>query len=122
MKREGHNQEQTPLSNDNKNVIRLVPGEPVPQFGGMTPEQFGKFAGQLESILLTTFNSADGAMTMYSHLASRLLVDVEEAAGEAAMETCLAAFNQAVRDEIAVNRRVRAAERERETETRKELH
>lgn len=98
-----------------KRVIRLVPGEPVPQFGGMTPEQFGNFAGVMESMLLSTFNSADGAMTMYSHLAARLLADVEDVAGESAMEECVNAFHQALRDEVTVQRRVRAAQRERET-------
>lgn len=98
-----------------KRVVRLIPGEPVKQFGGMTPEQFGQFAGHLESILLGTFNSADGAMTMYSHLAARLLVDVEEAAGEAALEECVSAFHQALRDEVTVQSRVRKAERERQT-------
>lgn len=101
----------------NKNIIRLIPGEPVPQFGGMTPEQFGDFAGKIESILMGTFGSCDGAMTMYSHLASRLLLDVEDAAGEAAMQEVLDAFYAAVRDEVVTQRRVRAAQREREPET-----
>lgn len=98
-----------------KRVIRLVPGEPVQQFGGMTPEQFGHFGGQIESMLLTTFNSADGAMTMYSHLAARLLTDVEDVAGESAVQECIEAFNTALRDEVTVQRRVRAAQRQRDT-------
>lgn len=101
----------------NNNIIRLVPGEPVPQFGGMTPEQFGDFAGKIESILIGTFGSCDGAMTMYSHLATRLLLDVEHAAGEAAMEVALDAFYAAIRDEIGAQRRLRAAQRQREPET-----
>lgn len=104
-------------SEKHKNIVRLVPGEPVPQFGGMTPEQFGNFAGQIESILLGTFGSADGAMTMYSHLASRLLVDVNISAGEAAMEQCVSAFHQALRDEVSVQLKVRAAQGEPEKVT-----
>jgi hypothetical protein len=101
----------------NNNITRLIPGEPVAQFGGMTPEQFGDFAGKIESILMGTFGSCDGAMTMYSHLASRLLLDVEDAAGEAAMEKVLDTFNAAIRDEIGSQRRLRAAQRQREPET-----
>lgn len=102
------------MTDNKKNIVRLIPGESVPQFGGMTPEQMGDFAGQVESIVLGTFGSADGAMTLYCHLACRLLMDVQEAAGDAAMETTIETFNAALRDEIAQQKRRRAAERQTE--------
>lgn len=106
------------MSNDNKkNVIRLVPGEPVPQFGGMTPEQMAEFAGKIESIVIGTFHSADGAMTLYSHLACRLLLEVEAVAGVAAVEVCIETLNAAIRDELKGQRSQRALDRERDAMT-----
>ena len=101
------------MEDDDKDVKKLVPGEPVPQFGGMTPEQFSQLGDQIENLLLTTFNSYDGAMTMYNTLAVRLVLDVEEAKGPDAARQVLDAMQVMLREELSGQRKLRALAKQR---------
>jgi hypothetical protein len=92
---------------------RLVPGEPVPEFGGMTPEQFARITAQVEAILFDTVATAGGVMTAYSHLTASLMLDIEEAAGTEAMNTVLDVFVKALRDQIDGQRKARQLQLER---------
>lgn len=96
-----------------KSFTRVVPGEPVPQFGNLTPEQFSALGGGIEHMLLTMFKCVDGAMSMYSHLAARIILDLEDAAGPAVAERITDGFVSAFRDEIAGQRLTRQKLRER---------
>ena len=86
-------------------IKRLIPGEPIPQCGGMTPEQFGDFAARIEDLVLTTFRSADGPLSMWSHLACRIFLMVEDVAGREASDKVMQTFIEAMADEMQIQRR-----------------
>jgi hypothetical protein len=116
------------LSTDHKKPFtRIIPGEPVPQFGNLTPEQFAAMGRAIEHMLLTMFGCIDGAISMYSHLAARIILDLEEVAGPAVAERVTDGFVAALKDEIEGQRTNRRLYRERadaetQRETNKDLH
>lgn len=105
------------MSNDNTkrapHTMRLIPGEPVEEFGGMTPEQFGRLAEQLEDILLTTFRNCGGALSMYSHLACRMFLMGEDVVGAKHADEMMETFIAAMKDEMDLQRKRFAALQER---------
>jgi hypothetical protein len=95
-----------------------VPGEPVPEFGGMTPEQFTAFSAGLENLLVSTFGCIDGALSMYVHLTARMVLNIEEGAGTDKMVQVVDTFVSALYDEIEGQRKQRHLERERQQQAR----
>lgn len=90
--------------NTKSKILRVVPGEPVEQYGGLTPEQFDRVAQGIEDELFTLMLSCSGPLTMYQHLACRMFLLTERECGRAEADQLIEVFIESLHEAMKAHR------------------
>lgn len=90
-------------------VMRVIPGEPVAQYGGLTPEQFDRVAQGIEDELFALMLGCSGPLSMYQHLACRMFLLAEREAGVEYADSLIEVFVESLNEAMRLHRAVAAA-------------